>query len=145
MSTEYDATDMGDISVDNEVIRNIALKAATEISGIHEIKYGRLGRIWNTLFRKNVARGIKLEFANDSEVSITLKLSVEYGTNIPQVAGIAQENVKKAVEHMTGLTVAEVAVKIACMYAKKDAAAREGAQKEIADESLPAEDNFASE
>jgi len=120
MNPKYDTAGTGDISVNNEVIKNIALKAATEIEGIHEIKRGRLGRIWRAVAKKSAASGVKLAFASDSEVSITLRLAVEYGRNIPDAAGAAQERVKKAVEHMTGLTVTEVAVKITGMQAKEE-------------------------
>ena len=115
MNKEYDNTGLGDISVDNEVIKNIALKAATEIGGIYEIRKRRLVKIWNMLIKKNPARGVKLEFTDASELNITLKLLIEYGANIPHAAEAVQENVKKAVENMTSLTVAEVAVKIVGM------------------------------
>ena len=109
---EYDGTNLGDISIDNNVIKNIALKAAAEIPGIHEIRRGRLGKIWNTMTGKGPACGVKLEFASASELKITLRLMIEYSVNIPETADAVQECVKKAVEHMTGLTVNEVAVKI---------------------------------
>jgi len=121
MNKEYDNTGLGDISVDNAVIKNIALKAATEIEGIHELgRGGRLTKIWNALAKKSAARGVKLEFTDASELNITLKLLTEYGTNIPYAAGAVQERVKKAVESMTGLTVAEVAVKIIGIHDELD-------------------------
>ena len=120
MSTEYSSTNLGDISINNEVIKNISLKASTEIEGIHEISRGYPEKIWKALTKKSSARGVKLEFANESEVTITLKLMIDYGMNIPDAAGAVQENVKKAVEHMTGLTVAEVAVKIVGIQPKKN-------------------------
>ena len=132
MNKEYDSTGLGDISVDNAVIKNIALKAATEIEGIYEVGgEGRLAKMWNTLVKKSAARGVKLEFTDASELNITLKLLTEYGTNIPYAAGAVQERVKKAVEHMTGLTVAEVAVKIIGIHGKKDINLKEDLEKEV--------------
>ena len=118
--TEYSGTNLGDISIDNNVIKNIALKAAAEIPGIHEIRRGRLGKIWNTITRKGPACGVKLEFTSASELKITLRLMIEYGINIPETSEVVQESVKKAVEHMTGLTVSEVAVKIIGIEYNKD-------------------------
>lgn len=112
MSREFNNTNLGDVSVDNEVIETIALKAATDTQGIHRIRKGLITKIWNSLTKRDSAYGVKLEFASSSELKITLKLMVEYGVNIPYAAGMVQESVKKAAEHMTGLTVSEVFVKI---------------------------------
>ena len=120
MKTEYDTADTGNVSVNNEVIKNIALKAATEIGGIHEMRRGYLKKIWSAITKKNTSQGVKLDFADESEVTITLKLNIEYGANISEAAGAAQDHVKKAVEHMTGLTVTEVVVKISGMHDKKE-------------------------
>lgn len=125
MSAEYNNTNLGDISVDNEVIKNIALKAATDIQGIHKIRKGLIKKFWNSLTRRDSAVGVRLEFTSDSEVEITLKIMIEYGVNIPEVAGAVQENVKKAIEYMTGLTATEVAVKIIKIQTKKDITAKE--------------------
>ncbi len=117
MSTEYDNTSLGDISVNNEVIKNISLKAATEVDEVHAIPQGRMGKLWNALTKKGPAGGVKLEFTDSTEVIITLRLMIKYGANIPDAAAAVQENVKKRVEHMTGLTVSEVVVKIIGMCA----------------------------
>lgn len=121
MSTEYNDTNLGDISIDNEVIKNIALKAAADTKGIHAIRKGFIKRIWNSLTKRDSAVGVKLEFITVSEVKITLKLMIEYGVNIPYIAGTVQENVKSVVEYMTGLAVTEVAVKIVGIEIKKGA------------------------
>jgi uncharacterized alkaline shock family protein YloU len=119
MSTEYNDTSLGDISVNNEVIKNIALKAAVDTGGVERIKKGLMSKISDAVKRKDSAHGVRLEFSSGSELKITLKLMVEYGVNIPYVAGAVQENVKKAVENMTGLTVTEVGVKIVEIQGKK--------------------------
>jgi len=100
------------ISVDNEVIKKIALKAATDVKGIYKIRKGVISKIWDALTKKDSADGVKLEFTNSSKVKITLELMVEYGVNIPYVAGAVQESVKRAVEFITDLVVTEVTVKI---------------------------------
>ncbi|MFH0764242.1 MAG: Asp23/Gls24 family envelope stress response protein [Candidatus Omnitrophota bacterium] len=46
----------------------------------------------------------------ESEVKLTVSIIVEYGIDIPRVADEVQENVKRAVEKMTGLVLAEVDV-----------------------------------
>jgi uncharacterized alkaline shock family protein YloU len=46
-------------------------------------------------------------------------LLVEYGVNITDAAAAVQENVKKAVEYMTGLNVVNVTVNIVGMHIRK--------------------------
>ena len=122
MVQEFRNTELGDISVDNEVIKNIALKAATDVNGVHELKGGYISSTWSKLIRRGSARGVKLEFQNASEARIILKLLVEYGVSIPYAAEEAQQNVKNVVEHMTGLNITEVVVNIMGMaeIKKKD-------------------------
>ncbi len=130
MVQEFRDSELGDISVDNEVIKNIALKAAIDVNGIHEFKGGYISSIWNKLIRRGSARGVKLEFQNTSEVRIILKLLVEYGASIPHVAEEAQQNVKNVVEHMTGLNITEVVVNIMGMVGiKKKAMVTEKIEK----------------
>ena len=48
----------------------------------------------------------------EKEAAIDLSIIVEYGSKVPEVAVAVQENVKRAIESMTGLTVVEVNVHI---------------------------------
>jgi len=128
---EYKTNNLGNISVDNEVIKSIALKAAMDIKGFHKIREGLIRKIWHSLTKKDRAQGVKLEFTNSSEVRITLKLTIEYGVNIPNAAVTVQENVKKTVEYMTGLVVIEVALKIIEIQIPKDTSLKEESEKKI--------------
>ncbi len=115
----YDNTRLGDIRLDNEVIKNIAVKAATEAQGVHETQRSRAQDMWNALTGKTPATGVKLEFHGNTDLSIKLDLMVEYGVNITDAAFTVQENVKKAVEYMTGLNVVNVTVNVIGMHLKK--------------------------
>ncbi|MFH0839438.1 MAG: Asp23/Gls24 family envelope stress response protein [Candidatus Omnitrophota bacterium] len=122
MNTEYPGYDniqLGDIRLDNEVIKNIAIKAATEVQGVHELQKGRIRDMWSTLTGKTSTMGARLDFRGNTELSIKLNLTVEYGVNITDVASAVQENVKKAVEYMTGLNVINVTVNIIGMHLRK--------------------------
>jgi uncharacterized alkaline shock family protein YloU len=117
--TGYDNINLGDIRVDNEVIKNIALKAATEIQGVHEIRGGRIRDAWKVLTGKVPAIGAKLELHRNRDVKIKLDLLVEYGINITDAAAAVQENVKKAVEYMISLNVINVTVNIVGIHIRK--------------------------
>ena len=120
MNREVNGTSMGNVSVDNEVIKNIALKAATDINGVYRPRRTFRQKIAHFIVRKDMADGVRLEFISESELKLSLKLTVEYGVNIPYITGSVQENVKRAVEYMTGLTVSEVAITITEVNLNKD-------------------------
>lgn len=116
---EYDNMRLGDIRLDNEVIKNIAIKAATEVQGVYEMQRGRIRDVWGALIGKTPAIGAKLEFRGNAGLSIKLNLAIDYGVNITDTASLVQENVKKAVEYMTGLNVINVTVNIVGMRLRK--------------------------
>jgi uncharacterized alkaline shock family protein YloU len=60
---------------------------------------------------KNLSKGVKVA-VGEKEAAIDLFLIVDYGVKIPDVAWQIQENVKKAVETMTGLNVVEVNINV---------------------------------
>ena len=67
--------------------------------------------ITEMLGKKNLTKGVKVEVGTQ-EAAIDLNIVVEYGSELYKVAEAVQENVKKAVETMTGLQVVEVNVNI---------------------------------
>ena len=119
MTTKFNDTPMGNVSVDNEVIKNIALKAATDITGIYKPRKTWKKKLLHILTRRDIAGGVKLEFISENELKVSMKLTVGYGINIPHITGSAQENVKRAIEYMTGLTISEVSIKIIDMEMKE--------------------------
>ncbi len=101
---------LGIVKISDEVVCVIAGIAAAEINGIVEINQGVTGGITQMFTgKKNVAKGVKVAVEEDS-TNIELTIAVEYGMKIPEVVLQVQENVKKTVEAMTGLTVASVNV-----------------------------------
>ncbi len=106
-----DITDKGSIRISNDVVAVIAGVAATEIKGVVGMSGGITGGITELLGMKNMSKGVKVEVGN-KEASVDVFLVVEYGSNIATLAESVQENVKKAVETMTGLDVVNVNVNI---------------------------------
>lgn len=106
---EEAANKAGTISYANDVIAIIAGLSATEIPGISGMSGGISSGIAELLGRKNLTKGVKVEVGTE-ETAIDLNVIVDYGVQIHKVAFEVQENVKKAVETMTGLHVVEVNV-----------------------------------
>lgn len=104
-------TNLGSIRIADEVVKIIAGLAATEVPGIAGMSGGVVGGITELLGRKSLAKGVKVE-VGEKEAAVDLYVVVDYGIRIPDVSAKIQENVKKAIEAMTGLTVVEVNVNI---------------------------------
>ena len=104
-------TGLGTIRVADEVVSIIAGLATTEVEGVAGMSGGIAGGIAEILGRKNFSKGVKVE-VGEKEAAIDLYIIVKYGIRIPEVALAAQENVKRAIETMTGLSVIEVNVHV---------------------------------
>ena len=89
----------------------IAGLAATEVKGVAGMSGGVVDGISELLKKKNLSKGVRVE-VGETEAAIDLYVVIEYGAKIPEVAIKIQENVKKAIESMTGLIVVEVNVHI---------------------------------
>ncbi len=103
--------DVGTIRIADEVVGIVAGLAATEIPGVAGMSAGLVGGIAEMLGKKNLSKGVKVE-VGEKEAAIDLYIIVEYGIRIPDVALKVQENVKRAIESMTGLDVVEVNIHI---------------------------------
>ena len=108
LTTETDTTPSAKITYANEVVAIIAGLAANEVEGIAGM-CSVSGNILNK--NRNVTKGVKVEIGTE-EVAVDLYVIVEYGTPIQRAASDAQENVRKAIESMTGLHVVRVDVHV---------------------------------
>jgi uncharacterized alkaline shock family protein YloU len=106
-----DGMEYGSIKIANEVVAIIAGLAATEVEGVAGMSGGITGGITEMLGMKNLSKGVKVE-VGEKETAIDIFIIVEYGSRISDVAQAVQENVKTAVETMTGLNVVEVNVNV---------------------------------
>ncbi len=104
-------SELGAIRIADEVVSIIAGLAATEVEGVAYMSGGIAGGIAEALGRKNLSKGVKVE-VGEEEAAVDLYLIVSYGSRIPDVAWSVQENVKKAIETMTGLKVVKVNVHV---------------------------------
>jgi uncharacterized alkaline shock family protein YloU len=111
MQNDFTTGEQGNIRIANEVIEVIAGLAATEVRGVAGMSGGVAGGIAELLGRKNLAKGVKVE-VGQKQCAVDLSIVAEYGVRIPEVAAQIQQNVKQAIESMTGLEVIEVNVSV---------------------------------
>ena len=74
------------------------------------------GNITNELISKlgmkNLSKGVKVDVL-EGGVTVSLALNLKYNYSIMTVTEKVQEKVKAAIENMTGLTVADVNIRVA--------------------------------
>ncbi len=110
LTLDQDNDSTGTITYANEVIAIIAGVAANEVEGVAGMCSG--GGITDVFGRnKNITRGVKVELGTE-EAAVDIYLIIEYGTPIQTAAPNVQENVRKAIESMTGLHVVRVDVHV---------------------------------
>ena len=135
-NVELDSTANGTVSFATDVVATIAGLAATEGDGVAAmINSGNLGLV--DMLRKNqgnrpLTRGVKVEI-NGDKVIVQLNVTVDYGSPVPVVAREIQDNVKKAIETMTGLEVPEINIYVqGISFEKENRAMAELEQKQRA-------------
>ena len=139
VDVDLDLHNGGTIKYANEVIAIIAGVAATEVQGIAGmVTSGGIGDIIGR--NRNITRGVKVELGSE-EASVDLFITVEYGTPIHKVAAEVQENVRKAIESMTGLHVVKVDVHVQGVSFEKENKERDAAIESARKPALEAADS----
>ena len=117
-NVQLDANGNGSVVFATDVIATIAGLAATEVEGVASMAGTASSSSLADIFtRKNqsskaLTKGVRVDLDENKAVTIHLTIIVDYGSPIPEVAGNIQENVKKAIETMSGLTVSSVDVHV---------------------------------
>ncbi|RUT36271.1 Asp23/Gls24 family envelope stress response protein [Paenibacillus zeisoli] len=117
--TEQLQLELGTIRISDDVVSKIAGMAALETPGIAAMS-GGLSEGWGKrLSGKNVQKGVTVE-VGQLEAAIDLRIIVLYETPIHEVCRMLQQNVRVAVESLTGLHVVEVNIKVEGVAFKDD-------------------------
>ena len=121
MTQKEKKNDLGTLKINNEVIASIARNAALQVDGVESIKTSPFAAILDLFNKGYHHKGIALEI-NEQEVKIGITIVVRFGMTIPDVATLVQENIRAAIEEMTGLSVSEVNVNIGDIHAQTEQA-----------------------
>ncbi|MCC3372974.1 Asp23/Gls24 family envelope stress response protein [Cohnella sp. REN36] len=120
--------DQGLIRISDDVVATIAGLAALETPGVSAMSGGISEGLAKRLSGKNAQRGVSVE-VGQVEAAIDLRIVVQYGSPIQEVGRRLQENVREAVENMTGLRVVEVNVKVEGVAFKDEAEPEDAANR----------------
>ncbi len=122
-NVQLESGEHGSVSFATDVIATIAGLAATEVEGVASMGGGSSGLAdiltRRTQSTKSLTKGVKVEVA-EGTVSVAITIVVEFGSPIPEVASGIQENVKKAIETMSGLTVKSIDVHVQGMSFERE-------------------------
>ena len=110
---------LGEVKIADEVVAIIAGLAATEVDGVSSMSGNTTREIIGKLGMKTLSKGVKVDVL-EGIVTVSLKLNLKYGYSIVDVSNKVQEKVKSAIENMTGLTVADVNIRIAGVDVPED-------------------------
>jgi uncharacterized alkaline shock family protein YloU len=111
------STDLGVVRINNEAIMTIAAAAAMEVRGVHRLGGGIRNALYEALFRRTCSKGVRIQM-RENDFKLAVSVIVEYGSDIPRIADEVQDNVKRAVEKMTGLVLSAVDVIVEGVHAR---------------------------
>jgi uncharacterized alkaline shock family protein YloU len=103
----------GRISIAEDVIASIARIAAERVDGIAQSSGGSSGGLKSIFGGEDLAPNIKTELTGE-EVRVELRIAVEYGYPVHEVAQGVQQNVQHDIESLAGISVTGIDV-----YVKK--------------------------
>lgn len=124
-TTSHDpSTRLGSTTIADGVVARIAGLAAREIPGVHALSSGGIGGTIADIAVKmtrgdNRGMGVDVE-VGQKQAAVDLRVTVDYGVNIPSVAEAVRKNVVLRVQKMTGLEVKEVNVQVTDLYFSDD-------------------------
>ena len=110
--TIYDDQSIGKVDIADEVVAIIAGIAAMEVDGVSSMAGNATRELISKLGMKTLSKGVKVDVL-EGIVTVTLALNLKFGSNIKETTMAVQEKVKAAIENMTGLTVADVNIRVA--------------------------------
>ncbi len=103
----------GSVSFATGVVETIAGLAAQEVEGVSSMASVTTGfaDIFSKKSSRNFTKGVRVDI-DGNMVAVDVTIVVEYGSPVPDVARSIQENIKKAIETMSGLDVRNVDVHV---------------------------------
>ena len=110
---KLDENPNGTVSFATDVVATIAGLAATEVEGVASMtsQSGGFADMFSRKNSRNFTKGVRIDL-DGNRVTVDITIVVEYGSPVPEVARSIQENVKKAIENMSGLDVHAVDVHV---------------------------------
>ncbi|WP_025028295.1 Asp23/Gls24 family envelope stress response protein [Caldalkalibacillus mannanilyticus] len=101
----------GIIRIADDVVAVIASIATVETEGIACMSSGIAEGLAKRVSGKQIQKGVHVQI-DQHKAAIDIRIIVKFGTKIDHVCRAVQQNVKEAVENMTGLDVSTVNIRV---------------------------------
>lgn len=123
-------TERGRTTIADTVVEKIAVVAAREVPGVHDLG-GSVARTFGTI-RDRIpgssragSQGVAVE-VGERQAAADIDLVAEYGVPVHELAASVRQNVIVAIESLTGLQVTEVNVNVDDIYVPDAPSTRRG-------------------
>lgn len=109
--SEIKNVDLGSVKIHKKVIVDIVSNAVAGIKGIRLVPPSMLDQLLNIAgFKAQSAVSVDIE--KTGQVSVHVRVCVDYGFRIPDVAGQAQDVIREAIEQTVDIDLKDVNVNI---------------------------------
>ena len=105
------AGEKGEVKIADDVVSVIAGLAASDVKGVASLAGNATREVIGKMGFKSLNKGIRLT-VDDTQVHVWMKVNIRHAYNVPDTHAAVQDRVVTAIETMTGLTVAEVNVRV---------------------------------
>ena len=102
---------IGEVKIADEVVAIIAGLAAMDVEGVSSMAGNATRELISKIGMRTLSKGVRVDVL-DGGVTVALALNLKYGYSIMEVCKKVQDKVKTAIENMTGLSVADVNIRI---------------------------------
>lgn len=103
--------DLGNVQIHKKVIGDIAASCLFDIPGVSLCKYGMIGNICELFGYKNFP-GVYVTINQSHQVSLEIRIEIEFGINIPLVAHQIQDKVHQAINQALDLDIRDINVSV---------------------------------
>lgn len=100
---------IGEIKMNNDLLPTIAIYAAVDTRGIVSLTGKYNARDFTS--RKEIERGVSVTM-DDNKVTVNIEVDIEFGHNLYDTCVRCQQQVKNAIEHMSGFVVERVNITV---------------------------------
>ncbi len=111
MMREINKVDLGTVQIHKKVIADIASSALSEIDGVKLIAPDIKNQLFE-FFGYSFHPGILVSIDRAGQVSLEARILVRYGLSIPDIARLAQDVVRSAVEKIADIHLKDVHVNV---------------------------------
>ncbi len=108
---DINQVDLGAVQIHKKVIGDIAAAAIKDIPGVSIARFGLIGSVMETFGYSNYP-GVSVRVDPNGQISIIMRIILDYGINVPTIAHIIQDKVHAAVLEAVDIELKEINVNI---------------------------------